>query len=120
MRHGAVQTTFIVRTPLAALTSNEAVRAARSFAMTLLANATAEAAVDEHICTYPALGELEREYVWFRPMLEAIASELMSKVTYGVRMRAALGAGISFADMVSDAFMGACERARNSWDRARG
>ncbi|GMI42501.1 hypothetical protein TeGR_g225 [Tetraparma gracilis] len=105
MKRGAVQTRFTVKTPLVALTANEAGRIARSLVSILMANVTAEAAVDEHITTYPALGELEREYRWFRSMMEAIATELMNKVAYGVKARAALGAGVSFADMASDAYV---------------
>jgi hypothetical protein len=49
-----------------------------------------------------ALRELDREYVWFRPMMEAIAMELMKNVAMGVKLRAGLGAGLSLMDMVSD------------------
>ncbi|GMI41994.1 hypothetical protein TeGR_g8255 [Tetraparma gracilis] len=103
MKKGAVQTKFLVKTPLVALTANEAGRIARSFVMILMANATAEAAMDEFIKTFPSLGELDREYVWFRPMMKAVSAELLSKVALGVQLRAALGAGLSIADMVSDA-----------------
>ena len=105
MKMGASQTSFVVKTHLVALTANEAGRIARSFPMVMMANATAEAAVDEFIMTYQALGELDREYVWFRPMLTAIATELMSAVAWGVKLRAYLGAGVSAADALSDAYM---------------
>jgi hypothetical protein len=105
MKLGASQTSFVVKTHLVALTANEAGRIARSLVSIIMTNATAEAAVDEHITTFPALGELDREYVWFRPMMEAIATELMDRVAYGVKARAAIGAGVSFGDMLSDAYM---------------
>ena len=38
-------------------------------------------------------------------MMDAIATELMSKVAYGVQIRAGLGASMSFLDMVSDSYM---------------
>jgi hypothetical protein len=88
LRLGASQTSFVVKTHLVALTANEAGRIARSFPMVMMANTTAAAAVDEFIMTYVALGELDREYVWFRPMLTAIAIELMSAVMWGVKFRA--------------------------------
>jgi hypothetical protein len=88
MKIGASQTSFVVKTPLVALTANEAGRIARSFPVLMMTNATAEAAVDELIMNYSALGELDREYVWFRPMLSAIATELMHKVAWGVKARA--------------------------------
>ncbi|GMI36343.1 hypothetical protein TeGR_g8049, partial [Tetraparma gracilis] len=105
MKLGASQTSFVVKTHLVALTANEAGRIARSFPMVMMANATAAAAVDEFIMTFQALGELDREYGWFRPMLTAIATELMSTVAYGVKLRAYLGAGVSAADALSDAYM---------------
>ncbi|GMI21069.1 hypothetical protein TeGR_g6741 [Tetraparma gracilis] len=105
MKRGAVQTAFAVKTPLVALTANEAGRIARSLVPILMANATAVAAIDEHIRTYPALGELDLEYAWFRGMMEAIAAELMNKVAYGVKVRAGIGAAVSFADLLSDAYM---------------
>jgi hypothetical protein len=88
MKLGASQTSFVVKTHLVALTANEAGRIARSFPMVMMANATAAAAVDEFIMTYQALGELDREYVWFRPMLTAIATEVMRAVAWGVQFRA--------------------------------
>ncbi|GMI40477.1 hypothetical protein TeGR_g12310, partial [Tetraparma gracilis] len=105
MKRGAVQTAFTVKTHLVALTTNEAGRIARSLVSIIMANATAVAAVDEHIMTFPALGELDREYKWFRPMMESITAELMSQVAYGVKVRAAIGAAASFGDMISDAYM---------------
>ncbi|GMI57493.1 hypothetical protein TeGR_g264, partial [Tetraparma gracilis] len=84
MKRGAVQTKFTVKTHLVALTANEAGRIARSLVSIIMANATAVAAVDEHIMTYPALGELDREFRWFRPMMEAIATELMDRVAIGI------------------------------------
>jgi hypothetical protein len=130
MRTGASQTSFRVTTPLVALTANEAGRIARSFVMVLMASTTGAAATDELIATYPALRELDREYRWFRPMMDAIAIELMSQVAYGVKVsqrsrgviivssrvkltflharpqfRAGLGASVSFADMLTDAYV---------------
>jgi hypothetical protein len=88
MKLGAAQTSFLVQTHLVALTANEAARIAASFTMMLMTNVTADAAVDELLVTYPALGELDLEYEWFRPMVEAIAVELLSKVAYGVQVSA--------------------------------
>jgi hypothetical protein len=46
--------------PLVEYTEGDARKAGRAFANALIANATAEAAVDEWVKTYPALGELEQ------------------------------------------------------------
>ncbi|GMI32813.1 hypothetical protein TeGR_g776, partial [Tetraparma gracilis] len=91
MKVGANQTSFSVDTPLVALTANEAGRIGRSLVNILMANATGEAAVDELIGNYKALGELELEFLWFRPMMEAIAVELMREVAYSVKVRAVTG-----------------------------
>jgi hypothetical protein len=80
MKRGSVQTVFVVETSLAALSASEAGRIARSFVMVLMTNAESAAAVDELIITFPALGEIDREFRWFRPMMEGIAFELMNKV----------------------------------------
>ena len=102
MKKGAAQTSFSVTTPLVALSANEAGRIGRPLVMLLMSNATCEAAVEEHNRMFPALGGLDREFNWFRPMMDAIAAELMNKVAYGVKVRADLGAGLSMADMISD------------------
>ena len=81
MKKGASQTSFVVKTPLVALTGKEVGRIARSFPNALMANATGEAAVDEWIKTFLGLGELDREFCWFRPMMVAAADELIGKVS---------------------------------------
>ncbi|GMI22453.1 hypothetical protein TeGR_g9139 [Tetraparma gracilis] len=102
VRVGAVQANFAVNTGLAFITSNETGRIGKSLAKVLMTNTTSGAATDEYISKYPALEELAAEYGWFKPMLRAIAEELMSGVLYGVKARAAVGAAVSTSDMVSD------------------
>jgi hypothetical protein len=99
---GAAQTGFIVGSHLDVLTANEAGQIARSFPMVLMSNANGASAVDEFIYAFPALEELDYECNWFRPSMVAIASELMSKVAYGVKVRAGIGGAISILDLVSD------------------
>jgi hypothetical protein len=71
-------------------------------AMSLASNLTAEAAVDEWILKYPALRELEEAEVWFRPMMNAVALRLLGEVSWGLKMRVFLGAGLSILDMATD------------------
>jgi TRAP-type mannitol/chloroaromatic compound transport system permease small subunit len=71
-------------------------------AISLASNLTAEAAVDEWIGKYPALKELDREEVWFRPMMDTVSLRLLAKVPWGLKMRVFLGAGLSMLDMASD------------------
>jgi hypothetical protein len=67
-----------------------------------MTNVNGEAAVDEFILTFPALEEMDFEFTWFRPTMVAIANDLMSKVAYGVKVRAAIGGSMSMLDLVSD------------------
>ncbi|GMI58802.1 hypothetical protein TeGR_g3683 [Tetraparma gracilis] len=90
---------------LAEFTEEDARKAGRGFANALVANATAEAAVDEWVMTYPALGELELRYPFVRPMMNAVAGAILAQVAWGVKFRAWLGAGVSAADALSDAYM---------------
>jgi hypothetical protein len=71
-------------------------------AMSLASSLTAEAAVDEWIGKYPALKELDREAIWFRPMLDTVALRLLGEVSWGLKMRVFMGAGLSILDMASD------------------
>jgi hypothetical protein len=71
-------------------------------AMSLASSLTAEAAVDEWIGKYPALKELDREEVWFRPMVNTVALRLLGEVSWGLKLRVFMGAGLSMLDMGSD------------------
>jgi hypothetical protein len=71
-------------------------------AISLASSLTAEAAVDEWIGKYPALKELDKEEVWFRPMMNTVAIRLLGEVSWGLKMRVFMGAGLSVLDMVSD------------------
>jgi hypothetical protein len=71
----------------------------------LAAALTSQSAVDEWILRYPSLRELDAKCAWFRPMMIACASEILGKVSWGVKFRVCFGAGLSFTDMVSDFFI---------------
>lgn len=91
------------RKALAEFTDAEARKTGMAFANALLANTTPVAAVDEWVIKYPALGELEEEYSWLRATMNAVAAEILGGVAWGAKLRAYLGAVISFADILSDA-----------------
>ncbi|GMI43573.1 hypothetical protein TeGR_g4439, partial [Tetraparma gracilis] len=76
-----------------------------ALASCIAANLTAPAAVDEWMLRYPAMGELEREYVWFRPMMDTIAQRLLESVSWGLKMRLYTGAGLSTLDLLTDLYM---------------
>ncbi|GMI24568.1 hypothetical protein TeGR_g5832 [Tetraparma gracilis] len=90
---------------LADFKEEDARKAGRAFANALVANVTPVAAVDEWVMTYPALGELELRFPFVRPMMNAVASEILAQVPWGVKFRAYLGAGVSVVDGASDAYM---------------
>jgi hypothetical protein len=71
-------------------------------AVSLASALMAEAAVDEWIGKYPALRELDRAEIWFRPMMDTVALRLLGKVSWGLKFRVFSGAGLSFMDLVSD------------------
>jgi hypothetical protein len=71
-------------------------------ALSLASSLTAEAAVDEWIGKYPALKELDREEVWFRPLVNTVALRLLGEVSWGLKMRVFLGAFLSLLDVGSD------------------
>ncbi|GMI24816.1 hypothetical protein TeGR_g13144, partial [Tetraparma gracilis] len=76
-----------------------------ALASCIAANLTAPAAVDEWILRYPAMGELEREYVWFRPMMDTVAQRHLESVGWGLKMRLYTGAGLSTMDLLTDLYM---------------
>jgi hypothetical protein len=74
-------------------------------ASSIAANLTAHNAVDEWILRYPAMKELEDSYAWFRPMMDMIAQRLLESVSWGLKLRLFMGAGLSMADLATDIFM---------------
>ncbi|GMI25446.1 hypothetical protein TeGR_g9854 [Tetraparma gracilis] len=51
------------------------------------------------------MAELELEYVWFRPMMDTIAQQLLLRVSWGLKMRLYTGSGLSMLDLITDAYM---------------
>jgi hypothetical protein len=91
-----------VKTKLCNVSLKEGGSIGAGLAMSLASSLTSEAAVDEWISKYPALIELDREEVWFRPMMNAVALRLLGEVSWGLKMRVYMGAGLGVLDMVSD------------------
>jgi hypothetical protein len=91
-----------VSTKLCDMTPREGRTTGAGLAMSLASNLTAEAAVDEWVGKYPALKELDRGEIWFRPMINTVAVRLLSKVPWGLKFRVFMGAGLSMLDLGSD------------------
>jgi len=94
-----------VETRLALLSVDEGRRIGSSLASALATGLTTRAGVDEWIVTFPALGELDEEHAWFRPMTEVVAEVLLKGASWGVKLRLYTGAGLSIMDLISDCTM---------------
>jgi hypothetical protein len=91
-----------VGTKLCNVSGREGVKMGAGLSIAMAGNLTSEAAVDEWILKYPALRELDREELWFRPMMKAVAKKLLSEAPWGLKFRMFLGVFLSITDMVSD------------------
>jgi hypothetical protein len=92
----------VVNTALVDLSERGAKAIGASFSSSIAVNLTNESGVDEWILKYPALVEIDGRYSWFRPMLEAVAQRLLEQVSWGLKMRVSVGAGVSMLDLISD------------------
>ena len=66
-----------VETRLALLSVDEGRLIGSTLAAALATGRTSKSGVAEWIVTCPALGELDEEHAWFRPMIEGVADVLM-------------------------------------------
>ena len=94
-----------VDAPLCDVSKKEGRAMGRGLAMAMATNLTAEAGVDEWVLKYKCLGEVDRTEAWFRPMLNVVAERLLGEVSWGLKMRVIMGAGLSILDMGTDAFV---------------
>ena len=87
-------------------------------ALAMATNLAAEAGVDEWILRYRCLGELDRAEPWFRPMLDTVGKRLIGRVSWGLKLRVTIGAGISMLDLFADAigYMGKDETRLYGWN----
>ena len=76
-----------------------------SLARSLAVNTQPVAAVDAFILNFSALQELDEEYEWFRPMLEAVSYRLLEEVPWGLKMRVTVGAITSMVDLLTDVYV---------------
>jgi hypothetical protein len=86
------------------LTAAEAEIIGRGLECILRLSATYVEAVDELILKYHVLAVTAQQHPSFRPMLEAIAKRRMASAPLGLKLRLAIGAGFSMADMISDLY----------------
>jgi hypothetical protein len=100
---GTVQDVAVVDP--AALNVEQARSIGRGFGSMVIGNTLPEAALGEFFRTYPSMRAMDRDYVWFRPMMEAIAARRMRSSPFGLKMRVVVGAVVSIGDTVSDVIM---------------
>jgi hypothetical protein len=90
---------------LGTFTRDDASKTGRSLSAILLGSISAESAVDEWVRSTTALGELEAEFEWMRPVFDAIITDILATATFGAKFRAYFGASVSMMDMVSDIYV---------------
>jgi hypothetical protein len=100
---GTVQDVAVVDP--AVLSVEQARSIGHGFGSMVIGSTLPEAALDEFFGTYSSMRAMDRDYVWFRPTMEAIATRLMQSSPFGLKMRVGVGAVVSIADMVSDVLM---------------
>jgi len=62
----------------------------QSLALSLATTLTASAEVDEWILQFLALQQIDSEYIWFRPIMDAVGLVLEGQVGRVVKMRVSL------------------------------
>jgi len=98
-------TAGMMNAPLCDVSKKEGSLMARGLAMSLATNLTAETGVDEWILKYRSLKQLDKEAAWFRPMMNVVGKRLLGEVSWGLKMRVLMGAGLSIMDMATDIFV---------------
>jgi len=94
-----------VKSKLCSVSLKEGETMGKGLAMTLATNQTAEAGVDEWILKFRSLRALDKEEVFFRPMMDVVAKRLLGEVSWGKKTRVVMGAGLSLMDMATDVFV---------------
>jgi len=84
------------------LRKEEGTALGKSLAISLATTLAAEGGIDEWIHQFPALQELDKEYKWFRDMMNIIGRRLVGEVAWGVKFRVFVGASLSTIDLITD------------------
>ncbi|GMI60189.1 hypothetical protein ScalyP_jg10055 [Parmales sp. scaly parma] len=73
--------------------------------MFLLTTTEPSAAVDSWLKDNKELENFVADNIWFEPMMNVIAKELLKKSNLGLKARVVLGAFLSIGDMITDIFV---------------
>ena len=66
---------------------------------------TAEEAADNWAGEFPVVREVMTEFDWVKPFLVLLASQLMTKVRWGVKARVIFGVATSMLDLATDIYV---------------
>jgi len=91
-----------VTSRLLTLSNKEARTIGNSLASIMMGSTSSDIAVEDWILTSPAMQELDRKLIWFRPMMNRIAMRLLASAAWGANFRLYCGAALSIMDMVTD------------------
>jgi hypothetical protein len=92
----------VVATNPAVVTAGGAALMGKGLESIVRMSSTPAEAMDELLRKYPALKGMADRHVWFQPLLETIAKRRRAAAPLGLRLRLAVGAGLSVLDMLSD------------------
>jgi hypothetical protein len=95
----------VVKTKLANLTAQEAMRIGSFLKGEITIGVNSYAAVDNWIASQIALVELDEKYDWFRSFMYAVALRIIKSSDLGMKARVVFGSGLSIFDMASDIYM---------------
>ena len=91
-----------VKSRVLTLSNKEARTIGNSLATIMMGSTSADLAVEDWILTSPAMQELDVELIWFRPMMNRIATRLLASAAWGAKFRLYIGATLSIMDMITD------------------
>ena len=103
--HHKLHKAATVSTPLAYMNDDDAIKIGQGLAIATITSISPSAAVDEWVLKYPAITKLNEEQMWFRPMMDTIVVELLSDISWGLKVRVGVGAVLSIADICTDVYM---------------
>ena len=91
-----------VKSKLLTLSEKEARTIGNSLAVLLISCTQSDLAVDEWILTFPAMKELDKKLIWFRPMMNRISMRILARSLFGAKFRLFFGAFLSILDLLTD------------------
>ncbi|GMI00204.1 hypothetical protein TrST_g8614 [Triparma strigata] len=95
----------MVNTGISRLSNVEATKIGQSLSLSLKARKTAESGLDQWRLNYPALVEFWERHQFAESLFLIVAKHVLRKAIWGLQWRVAIGAVLSFIDILTDIFM---------------